>query len=260
MTQASQVRALSRGLDILEFLAEHGPASLHQIHVGVRLPKTSLRRLLATLVERRFVRVGLSDGMYRSNIATLRAVDPQDSVRVGRLVEVAHPHMLDLTRALKWPVHLHVFANARMRIIESTHGQSAFGASSGADVEVELNMFVSASGLAYLAQLPDARVLEIMEQRRDDPFASPARYGIKADDLLANLAAVRAAGYGTRKTSQLRPDKRHAIAVAICEKGSPLGAFAVAWPMGLMTPDAFAKAHLETLSAAARAVSAALGA
>lgn len=121
-------------------------------------------------------------------------------------------------------------------------------------------MFVTASGLGYLVQFPDARVLELMEERRNDPFASPKRYGAKGEDLLAHLAMVRAAGCETRKTLQLRPDKRRAIAVAICENGAPLGAFAVARPMGLMSAEAFANAHLEKLSEAARAVCAALGA
>jgi hypothetical protein len=48
--------------------------------------------LLATLVERRFVRVGLGDGMYRSNIATLRAVDPQDSVRLPAFAAFNQEH------------------------------------------------------------------------------------------------------------------------------------------------------------------------
>ncbi|MDH7795418.1 IclR family mhp operon transcriptional activator [Beijerinckia sp. GAS462] len=204
MPEADQVRALSRGLDILEFLGGAGPSGLHQIHLGTRLPKSSLRRLLATLVERRFVRVGLTDGMYRSNIATLQAVNPRDSVLIGRLVEVARPHLLELTQNVQWPVNLHFFVNGRMRVIESTHGRSPFGRPNGADVDVELNMFVAASGLAYLACLGKDEVLDIVSAVRHDEFACAERFGVTLKSLGATLDLVRKTGYATRMAPQLR--------------------------------------------------------
>lgn len=258
MSELSQVRALHRGLDVLEFLGARGPSSLHQIHAGTGLPKSSLRRLLATLVERRFIRVGLSDGMYRSNIATPRGVAAEENLRIGRLVEVARPYMLRLVQTVKWPNDMHIFANGRMRIIESTHGQSPF-AGQGGDVETELNMFVAASGLAYLACLPDAQALAIMEECRADEFASPERYGVTQRTLLGDLAAVRAAGFATRKTSQLRPENRRAIAVAIRAGGRPIGALAIAWPKQLMDADAFAERNLAPLIEAAAAISQEMG-
>ena len=254
MSELSQVRALHRGLDVLEFLGQRGPSSLHQIHVGTGLPKSSLRRLLATLAQRRFIRVGLSDGMYRSNIATLRGVDAQDSIRIGRLVEVARPHMLHLLEEVKWPNDLHIFAGDRMRIIESTHGRSPF-AGQGVEVETDLNMFVAASGLAYLARLPEAQALDLMEQCRADEFASPDRYGVTTRELLKDLALVRSTGFARRKTTQLRRSDRRAIAVAVCERSAPVGAIAIAWPSRLMSVDGFAAAHLPALAAAAAAIS-----
>lgn len=255
MSELSQVRALHRGLDVLEFLGERGPSSLHQIHLGTGLPKSSLRRLLATLSERRFIRVGLSDGMYRSNIASPRGVNPQDNVRIGRLVEVARPHMLDLARQVKWPADLHIFVGNRMRIIESAHGLSPLGSAHGAGVENELNMFVAASGLAWLACLSDAEALRIAGECRADSFATPERYGVSDTMLIKYLASVRAAGYATRKTSQLRPDGRRAIAVAIREKGRPAGALAIAWPRDFMDTDAFAALHLDPVLKSASSIS-----
>lgn len=254
MSEVSQVRALHRGLDILDFLAANGPSSLHRLHVGTRLPKSSLRRLLATLAERRFIRVGLSDGMYRSNIATPLGVNAQESIRVGALVEAARPHMLQLVQHVKWPNDLHIYANRRMRIIESTHGQSPF-AGQHIHVETELNMFVAASGLAYLACLSDAQCIALIEECRRDAFASPEQYGVTARGLLRDIAVIRRQGFAERKTSQLRPENRHAIAVAIRRDDQPVGALAIAWPKQLMTASAFAATHLPALMTAATAVS-----
>lgn len=255
MPAAEQVRALYRGLDILEFLGTEGPSSLHQIHLGTRLPKSSLRRLLATLVERRFVRVGLTDGMYRSNIATLQAVNPRDSVLIGRLVEVARPHMLELTQNARWPVNLHFFVNGRMRVIETTHGRSPFAHAAGGDVEVDVNIFVAASGLAYLACLKESEVLDIVKLVQDDEMASAERYGITPKMLKTMLDQVRKSGYGMRKAPQLRKLDRRAIAVAVHSGQRPVGALAIIWPKKLMDEDEFAALHLEKLQRAAAAIS-----
>ncbi|MBX9759799.1 MAG: helix-turn-helix domain-containing protein [Beijerinckiaceae bacterium] len=258
MEGPGQVRALNRGLDVLEQLGERGPQSLHQLHAGTGLPKSSLRRLLATLVERRFIRVGLSDGMYRSNIATLRGVNEQDNVRIGRLVEIARPHLLELTRDLRWPADLHMHANGRMRILESTHGQSPFSTGAEPHLEVELNMFAAATGLAYLASLSDARALAIMEQCRSDFFWSAERYSVSAEMLVADLNRVRKAGFATRRASQLRQDNRNAIAIVLRERDETAGAIAMPWPRDLMSAEDFAKLHLARLRRAADAISAQL--
>ena len=258
MDGPAHVRALNRGLDVLELLGERGPSSLHQLHLGTGLPKSSLRRLLATLVERRFIRVGLSDGMYRSNIATLRSVDEQDNVRIGRLVEIARPHLLALTRDLRWPADLHMHANGRMRILESTHGQSPFSTGAEPDIEVELNMFAAATGLAYLASLSDTRALAIMEQCRSDYFWSAERYSVTGDMLIADLNRIREAGFATRRASQLRQDNRNAIGVVIRQRNETAGAIAMPWPRDFMSAEAFASLHLSRLKQTADAISAEL--
>ncbi|HEY8579406.1 MAG TPA: helix-turn-helix domain-containing protein, partial [Beijerinckiaceae bacterium] len=61
MTDAPQVRAVHRALDVLDYLSANGPSSLQRLHAGTGLSKSALRRLLSTLVQRRFVRMGLSD-------------------------------------------------------------------------------------------------------------------------------------------------------------------------------------------------------
>lgn len=255
MTRRPHVRALDRGLDVLELLGQHGPSSLHQLHLGTGLPKSSLRRLLATLVARRFIRVGLSDGMYRSNISTLRSVKAQDSVRIGRLVEIARPHLIQLTRDLRWPADLHMHADGRMRILESTHGQSPFRTDVAPYIEIELNIFAAASGLSYLAALTDACVLAIMERCRGDYLWSAERYSVTPEILIADLKHIRKAGYATRRISQHKGDNRNAMAVVIREGEDPAGAIAMPWPRDFMTVQSFAGLHLGRLKQAADAIS-----
>jgi len=44
-----QVRSLDRGLDLMEVLAREGAQTLAQLHAATGLPKSTIRRLLATL-------------------------------------------------------------------------------------------------------------------------------------------------------------------------------------------------------------------
>src|SRR5262245_55573285 len=94
-------RSLDRALTILEVLAQDAPCTLHQLHERSKLPKSTIRRLLGTLKKRHFVRQGISDGLYRTNIALPWATDREHAATAARVVEVARPHMIRLTENIK---------------------------------------------------------------------------------------------------------------------------------------------------------------
>ena len=254
--QLPQIRSVHRALDVLEHLAEQGPSGLHDLHAGTGLSKSTLRRLLATLVQRRFIRMGISDGMYRANIATPSGIDSELTLRVGRLVEVARPHMLALTGEVRWPSDLHIYARGRMRILESTHGLSPFGRNTGSKPDAELNIFAAASGLAYLASRDDQFVANLVDELRDEEFWSLSRFGVTPAKLLQELADIRRKGYARRRVSQRTRDDRNAFAVTIFEGKEPIGALTISWQRRFMSPDEFAAVHVSSLKAAAQAISA----
>ncbi|MDB5532181.1 MAG: IclR family transcriptional regulator [Hyphomicrobiales bacterium] len=294
MTGPLQTRSVHRALDVLQFLSENGPSGLHRLHMGTGLSKSTLRRLLATLVERRFVRTGISDAMYRSNTALPDHPRAGLIVQIGQLVEVARPHMLALTTQARWPVDLHIYVHGRMQILDSTRGLSPFPSSQILKPETELNVFAAASGLAFLAALDDERVLAIVDELKNDMFSSLARFGIKPARLLKDLADIRRQGFATRRLSQSTPGDRNAIAVPLFEKeaaaahfqakwtpvrvkkmrslnkpdasfrsnGSEnaVGALSMSWKRKLMTPDDFAIQNLAALKHAADEISASLNA
>ncbi|MDF2116351.1 helix-turn-helix domain-containing protein [Roseiarcaceae bacterium H3SJ34-1] len=258
MTGPLQTRSVHRALDVLQFLSENGPSGLHKLHMGTGLSKSTLRRLLATLVERRFVRTGISDAMYRSNTALPDHPRAGLIVQIGQLVEVARPHMLVLTDEARWPVDLHIYVHGRMQILDSTRGLSPFPPSQMLKPETELNVFAAASGLAFLAALDDERVLAIVDELKNDMFSSLARFGIKPGRLLKDLAEIRRQGFATRRLSQSTPGDRNAIAVPLFEKQAAVGALSMSWKRKLMTPDEFAVQNLAALKHAANEISASL--
>lgn len=257
MAELSQTRSLHRGLDILDALAQ-GPASLHELHLRTGLAKSTLRRLLATMVDRRYIRRGISDGTYRSNVAIPSAAHGELTFRFGRLVEVARPHMLKLTQQVKWPSDLHVYHAGRMQILESTHGVSPFETPKSGSADTELNMFVAASGLAYLSAIDEQQLQSILDLTRDDEVWSPARFGVSPAQLRRMLADVRARGFATRQLSQNKPQDRNAIALPLFQTGQPVAALTIAWRREHMTPDVFASLHLAALREAADHISRAI--
>jgi IclR family mhp operon transcriptional activator len=246
MAKLLQTRSLHRGLEILDELAR-GPASLQKLHEDTGLPKSTLRRLLATLVERRYIRRGISDGIYRTNVAIPNSTHGEATFRFGKLVEVARPHMMRLTEVVKWPSDLHVYHSGRMQILESTHGLSPFESAKGGHADSELNMFVAASGLAYLSTLEISEVAEIFDYAQRDYRWSPARFSMTMATLTQELAHVRERGFASRRLSQIKQDHRSAIAVPILQAHRPIGAITLIWRRDYMSVDEFGKTYAKNL-------------
>lgn len=250
-----QVRSVHRAIDILGYLAEHGPAGLQRLHEGTGISKGALRRLLSTLVERHFIRMGITDGMYRTNVSAPMVINSQVIVRVGHLVEVARPHMIALTERIHWPSDLHLYNRGRMRILESTHGMTLFGKTTGLGPDAELNIFAAASGLALLASRGDDFALQLVDELKNEELWSLARFRISPARLLDDLREIRRKGFATRRATQGKFDNRNAIAVAIFDGTEAIGAITLSWHRKSATVDAFAAQHLGALQSAADAIS-----
>lgn len=258
MTKALENRSLDRAISLLEVLAREAPCSLHQLHQRTALPKSTIRRLMGTLVRRHLVRVGISDGLFRPNVALPWSVDRANAAQIGRLVEIALPHMVDLTRRVEWPSDLHVHMAGRMCIVESTYSLSPFRLGERAMVDLQVNLFAAASGLAYLAQLDDAQVRSLVRSNRDDPLWGLDRIGVTEQSLLSELATIRQVGYafrrpGFNRSAVSRP--YNAMAAPVSDAAGVAGALTLFWPKSYMTDDRFAQTHAEDLCRTARAIS-----
>jgi IclR family transcriptional regulator, mhp operon transcriptional activator len=259
MRRSLENRSLDRAISVLEVLARDAPCSLHQIHQRTALPKSTIRRLLGTLTKRHLVRVGISDGLFRPNIALPWSADRAHASHIGRVVEIALPHMIRLTGRVEWPSDLHVHRSGRMHIVESTHSLSPFRVGEHAMVDLQVNMFAAAAGLAYLSRLDEAKVLTLARMQPDHPMWGIERVGIGESALLGELAAIRKAGYAVRRpdfhmTAESRP--YHAIAAPVADASGALGALTLFWPKRYMNTDRFAQMHAGALRETADAISA----
>jgi DNA-binding IclR family transcriptional regulator len=251
-------RSLDRAITILEVLARGSPCSLHELHEQAALPKSTLRRLLSTLKKRHFVRQGISDGLYRTNIALPWAADREHAATAARLVEVARPHMLRLTSKVEWPSDLGIYKSGRIVRIESTQSLSPLNMDKLKYADREVSLFGTANGLAYLSALDDVQVLEIVEALRDDTQWGLARVGIDERTLLHELQDFRAKGYAfRRKQHRTTPVSwlHDSIAVPIHDGSRAIAALSIKWLRRYMPTDRFARKYAGGLKATAAAIS-----
>lgn len=89
-----RLKAISRALDVLDCLAVHGPElSLKELSVRIRMPESSLFRILLTLSDRGYLEQA-SDGTYRLAPHFEHAY----LFRLGEVLKrTARPHLVDLS-------------------------------------------------------------------------------------------------------------------------------------------------------------------
>ena len=252
-----QNRSLDRGIRILEVLAADGAASLAGLHGATGLPKSTIRRLLGTLVARRLVRRSLSDDLYRANItlpvSAGRPVDPAQAL----IVDIAMPHVVELTRKVEWPSDMHVREPRHMRVVDSSRPLSPFYLYRGF-VDQKINLFASATGQICLATLPDAEILAMIGEFGAHPRWGFVRFGLGTETFMARIAEARRDGYGTRVpsyTGETVPDDGlAAIAVPIFRDGAAVAAVTLLWPRTYLVAEDFAERYLDRLKATAEAI------
>ena len=243
-------RSLDRGLAVIAALARGGAMSLADLHQETGLAKSTLRRLLATLIRRRFALRSLADGRYRAAI-TLPDFATEPVPRGMALVaDASLPHALDLTRSIGWPSDIHVRDGSAMRIVESTRPASPFLLHRG-EVNRRVNHFASAAGMACLAELPESEVSELDRRTRGDPLLGLARFGLDLAGYMKLLEAARARGCAARLAAYagetVPDDSLSAIAVPLRLDGRPVGGLTLLWPRTLKSVEEFASEHVEAL-------------
>lgn len=244
-------RSLERGLIVLETLAQRQAMSLSEIHRATGLPKSTLRRLLQTLVKRRFVRHSVADKLYRIAVTLPDfAVNPVPP-GLAIFADVALKHSLNLTHTIAWPTDIHVLEPHCLQIIETTRTFSPFSLFK-ARIDLRVSLFGSASGTACLSQMPDDKVRALFEDKSISALLRPSRFALTWTGLQENLQKVREQGYGVRHDNYFNNDyalndNLSAIAVPVRKEGELCGAITLLWPKSFLSIENFAERYLSDL-------------
>jgi IclR family transcriptional regulator, mhp operon transcriptional activator len=158
------IRALSRGVDVLEQVQTSGGMSLNDLHHATLLPKATLLRILLTLQEKGLVWQRMVDNAYLPSHVLQENVRRFDEET--HLVEVASPLMERLTKTVKWPSILAVPRLGHMEVIEANAPRSYFHHIPLGPVGFQINMLRSATGRAYLAFCTERECAAILTRLR----------------------------------------------------------------------------------------------
>ncbi|NKN38193.1 helix-turn-helix domain-containing protein [Agrobacterium sp. a22-2] len=219
------IRALSRGLRLLEFLSETGGATKQTTVAHFGLSRPTIYRLLGTLEKSGLISLG-KDGVYRPTIAT-RALKEGLTDDVWALW-AAEPILLELQKEVVWTSEITTFDTYSCAMLQrdTTHSLNPFHIKLLDFDDSQRSMLTSACGLAYLAFCPEQQRVQILEHlgRFGDHVDRNSHCGAHTRDMIAK---IRSDGYAVERRSSY--PQIAAIAAPIRHEDRVLACLSIIW-------------------------------
>ncbi|MFP3795832.1 DNA-binding transcriptional regulator [Paraburkholderia sp. SIMBA_027] len=252
MTKYANVRGLARGLQVLRALnaMENGRATSQQLSEATGLHRTTVRRLLETLVEENFVRRSASDDSFRLtlNVRALSEGFTDDEL----IATVAPPIMGQLMQRIVWPSDLTTPDGDAMIVRETTHRFSPLSFHRSM-VGRRLPLLLTAAGRVYLAMCPEAEREDMLDLLRAGAGGEQQQKLASDPAFIRNLVKqTRADGFGSNHGDWADQRKIGAVAVAIEAHGRVLASLNVIYLEQAMQPQEAVRRFVPELQRAAK--------
>lgn len=239
------VRGLTRGLNLLRALnlKEDGRSTLADLAQATGLHRTTVRRLLETLIAEGYVRRSESDSRYCLALEVRALADGfRDEDWISAIVA---PALSELLQTAVWPSDLTTPQGAYLVVRESTHRFSSLSFHR-AMVGQRLPMLLTAAGRAFLAFCQDEQreeILYLAKSGNDDQ----ARMASDPHFVAHVLQRTREDGYGSNDGEWTSQHKIGAIALPILQQGQPVGVINVVYLNRAITPKEAVRRFLPAL-------------
>ncbi len=193
MESTRPIRALMRGLDALTVLNMRDGATVSEVAQEIRLPRTTVYRILETLCDAGFVFRDGADDRYRLTIQVRALSDGFDDE--AWVTQIAKPVIHELCRDVVWPISVATLSGTTMVVRECTDHSSPL-AIDRHPAGLRVPLLTTAGGRVFLAysSAPQRESLIEILARSNKEEDKPAR---SRADLARLLAEIRAAGYAT---------------------------------------------------------------
>jgi IclR family mhp operon transcriptional activator len=222
------MRALSRGLAVLEFVTRNRGASFTEVRLETGLSKPVVHRILAELINGGYVWRGLEEGKYYSS--GLLAVSSK-SAQSHALMFVARNPLIKLVEQVQWPSGLFVRDGVDMVLIDTTQSMSPY-ALRGSKVGSRAPILLSPSGHAVLAQMPeDARENLFEELRRRGEWKRQLRLCGKTPAEIIAEVQKRGFALGELNLARDKPEISGFLTIAapVMLRSNVVGAVGIWW-------------------------------
>lgn len=224
---STPVRALSRGLAVLQAINRGPSLTMMEIARAAQVPYPTASRLVQTLMFEGLIEQEPDRKRYRPTalVQTLSHGFMGDA----HLTKLAREHIVQLTRDVQWPITLTTRVGQSMVIRDSTHSITTLTFNAyypGYAIPV----LESAAGAVFLAHMPahERRALFETMERLPGVTESPI-FDLFRNEGLADEIATR--GYAVHAFNQFtaNPGKTSSIAVPILLDEEPVAALTLAY-------------------------------
>ena len=223
MESTRPIRALMRGLDALTVLNSRDGATVSEVAHEIRLPRTTVYRILETLCDAGFVFRDAADDRYRLTIL-VRALSGgfEDEAWVAQIVK---PVISELCREIVWPVSVATLSGTTMIMREATDHHTPL-AIERHSAGFRAPLLTTAAGRVFLAFCPVSQretIIDILARsnKEEDKAARAQRA-----DLQRMLAEIKAQGYATATRTRRLVDEA-SISVPVTSHDRVLAALTV---------------------------------
>ncbi|QLC26374.1 helix-turn-helix domain-containing protein [Parasphingopyxis algicola] len=257
MSKGVPIRSVKRALDVLRVINHYGSLTMMEISKQAGVPYPTANRIVQTLISENYLEREPDRKRYRPTalVQTL-AHGFQDH---SGLVEVARPHMEELTRNLHWPVSLVTRVGEMMVVRDCTHAISPLTFDTyypGASFPI----LDCASGQVYLAHCDDREREQLLAALPESGvaynpvIAENMRLGIRAEE-------IRSAGYLVSGHNQFTttPGRTSSIAVPVLHDGKIVASLVIICFANSLNLDVALEQYLPSLKNAATAIGRELG-
>lgn len=238
-----EIKSLVRGLQVIEALSAMGWAKVGELSAAARIERTSVYRLVNTLIEAGYVTRRGEDGAVAltPKLAVLADALKDDDV----VTQFAWPYLYALSKDVLWPCDFASFSAGKVLIRLSTHKISPLSIHRGM-VGKGRHLFRSALGMAILSAMTEEELetsLTVVQQLGDRVDAEDAR---DREHVLRIIESVRTRGYAS--SSGQTEAKISAIALPVrSPDGSVAGAVNLVFFRSVMTTEQAAGRYLDRL-------------
>jgi IclR family mhp operon transcriptional activator len=179
---------LIRGLEALTVLNVRDGATVSEVAQEIRLPRTTVYRILETLANGGFVVRSSSDDRYR---LTLRVRSLSGGFEEEFWIrQIARPHLQELGREVVWPVSISTLSDRTMLIRDSTDRLSPLALERGL-AGVRLPLLTSAPGHCHLAFSEPAERQSLLAELARAGLEEDRRASSRGGDLAVLFEQVR---------------------------------------------------------------------
>ena len=250
--KAPPIRAVSRSIAVLQAVNRAGSLTMMDIAHASAVPYPTACRIVQTLLHEGLIEREPARKRYRPTalVQTLSHGFQDD----GRLAAAARTNIVELTKAVGWPISLTTHVGHRMVVRDSTHSLTSLTFNNYYP-GYTLPILECASGQAFLAFAGAEERKSILKTLR----AIPENINNNTLELFESnilVEEIRRAGYAAKGRNRYNnnPGKTSSLAVPILLGEQPIGALTLIYFASAMRPDQAVERYFLPLQQAATAV------